>query len=178
MGENNIESLLKLKRNIFLIYSLGCGVWFIVWYFLDGYGLMSNTFLLWFPFIACLIILIANMLLWKSIERNEDCENYDKELQKIQYVERNAAHMVTAITGVLIIAAAISAMKGNTPIPKDVIMFESTAFICSVVGVLPKYWIPSKKSHWMVVLRHLKTVPFTYAISLFLSGLLTLLYWL
>lgn len=109
---------------------------------------------------------------------NDDDEDYTKELNKMQLIENSAANMVTAITGVLIISAAISVMKDDTPIPTLVILFESAAFICAVVGVLPKYWVPSPKATWLFLLRHFKTVIHTYSISLFLGGLLALLDWL
>lgn len=171
-------SLLKLKREVMIIYLLGIILWVFVWYLIDGFYLSGETKLLWFPFIACIFILITNLFLWKNLEDVHDCDQYENELNKLQYVERNAAHLVTAITGLLLIAAAISDLKGNASIPKSSTMFESIAFICAVVGVLPKYWIPSKKSTWLIMLRHLKTLPYTYSVALFLGGLITLLDWL
>lgn len=136
---------------------------------------MNDILLLWFPFVSCFVILIANALLWVAAP---SYENYEVEVPVIQFVERNAAHVVTAITGSILIAVAISAIKSQAPIPKEFILFQAAAFICAVVGVLPLYWIPSKKVHWLVILRHLKTVPFSYAIVLFLTGLVILLHWL
>ena len=178
MKNSDSKELDKLKKILISVYLLGIIGWCLTWFFVDGFQYSSKIYLLWFPFIACIVILVVNLLLWKDIDKVDDPDNYDKELQKIQYVERNAAHMVTSITGVLLIATAISAIKSNSPIPSEAILFESLAFICAVVGVLPKYWIPSRKPYWLVILRHLKTVPFTYAISLFLGGLIILLNWL
>ena len=180
MDMKNKERLRKIskRRNIFMIYSLGCVLWFIAWYLIEGYDIMNQNKLIWVPFVSCLIILLSNMFLWRTIEDHEYATSYKKELIKIQYVEKNAAHMVTAITGVLIIAAAVSVMKDNASIPGEVIKFESAAFICAVVGVLPKYWVPSTQGHWLEVLRHVKTVPFTFSISFFLGGLLSILRWL
>ena len=174
-ADNNSK---KIKLKILTIYISGIILWGILWIPAGGYSLMTASPLLWFPYVAAIVILLINMFLWSDPDRDAECDNYEKELAKIQYLERNAAHMVTAITGALIIAAAISAIKENAPVPGDVILFESAAFICAVVGVLPKYWIPSKKGEWMMILRHLKTVPFTWAISLFLAGLLMLLDWM
>ena len=109
---------------------------------------------------------------WNNDDRKKE---YKSELKKMQYIERNAAHMVTAVTGVLFILAAITAMKNTAIFPRKVIMFESCALIFAVVGVLPKYWIPQAKVTLFRFLRHLKTVLYTFSISLFLGGLLLLL---
>ena len=178
MELNDIYALRRLKIIIIIVYSIGIVLWLLAWLLIDGIELSSQINLLWIPFLACILILAVNLSLWINLDVLHDCNNYDKELEKLQYVERNAAHMVNAITGLLLIAAAISVMKKNALIPPDVIIFESSAFICVVVGVLPKYWIPSKRPFWLVILRHCKTVPFTYAISLFLGGLIILLNWL
>lgn len=178
LKENSIKALSKLKVKIITVYSVGLALWFLIWFLVGGFNLSYQNGLLWIPFLSCIMILALNLLLWTNLEVVHDCEKYDKELEKLQYVERNAAHMVNAITGLLLIAAAISVMKQNAFIPKGVIIFESIAFVCAVVGVLPKYWIPSQKPFWLIILRHMKTVPFTYAISLFLGGLIILLSWL
>lgn len=173
--DSETEAPPKLRRYVLLIYLLGCGFWLIVWHLVGGYEFMSYTLMLWLPFLSCFIIMGSNMLLWCG---PISYEKYDVELDAIKFVETNAAHMVTAIAGTLVIAAAISAIKNQTPLPKEFIVFQSVAFICAVVGVLPLYWVPSRRVNCLVMLRHLKTVPFTYAISLFLAGLLRLLYWL
>jgi len=174
MNKNKIETQSKLRRSVFLIYFLGCCLWLAIWYFVGGYEFMSQNLLFWFPFLSCLFILISIISFWRVAI---SYEKYEVELRLIETVEKHAAHMVTAISTVLIIAAAISAIKGQALLPKEFILFESMAFICAVVGVLPLYWIPSQNVHWLVMLRHLKTVPFTYSISLFLAGLLVLLCW-
>ena len=175
MDKNEIETVPELRRIALLLYLLGCGFWLVVWYFVGGYALMNRIKLLWFPFLSCFAILISNLLLWIVATTYEE---FERESNRIEFVERNAAHMITAITGSLIIAAAISAMKSQVSLPKEFIIFQSIAFICTAVGVLPLYWIPSERTHWLVMLRHFKTVPFTYGISLFLGGLLILLCWL
>ncbi|MCK5133845.1 MAG: hypothetical protein KAR40_17050 [Candidatus Sabulitectum sp.] len=169
------------------VYFIGCVGWVGVWYLVDGQVYPSKG-ILWLPYLSTYIILIPNMILRRfsdeeNVENKEHENNnvkgkYDIELKKMQYIEKNAAHMVTAITGVLIISAAISAMKNTEMIPKEAIMFESLALILAVVGVLPKYWIPSTKDNWLNWLRHYKTVFYTFSISLFLGGLLLLLEWM
>jgi hypothetical protein len=174
----------KVLQQPSMVYLFGCLGWVGVWYLVDG-QLYPSKGILWLPYLSTYIILIPNLILRRfSDEENKEHENnnvkgkYDIELDKMQYIEKNAAHMVTAITGVLIISAAISAMKSTEMIPKEAIMFESLALILAVVGVLPKYWIPSPKDTWLKWLRHFKTVFYTFSISLFLGGLLLLLEWM
>lgn len=173
---NNGSIPIPNKTGVYLIYILGCLFWIPLWFLIISINEMQP--LLWIPFIACFVILTFNTLLWYKNDDGEELSNYKKQLSKMQLIEKNAAHMVTAITGFLLIAAAISEMKIDAIIPKDAIMFASAALIFAVVGVLPKYWVPKNRGYWLVILRHLKTVPYTYAISLFLAGLLVLLNWL
>lgn len=175
MDKNQTEELPTLKKEVTLIYALGCIFWFATWYFIGGYSIMNNLTVLWFPFVFCIIVLISNALLWAVAP---SYKSYEEELSVIQFVERHAGVVVTAITASIFIGFAISAIKTQAPLPEAFILFQSAAFISAFGGVLPLFWIPSNKVHWLVMLRHIKTVPFSFAISLFLGGLIILLGWL
>lgn len=175
MKKNKIKILPSLKRKIFLIYMIGCGLWPIIWYNCNGFKIMNQIQLLWVPFLSPFVILLSNLFLWRGVVGYKD---YMVELTAIEFVERNSSYVSSAIYGVIVMASAILAVKNTIFLPKEFIIFESLAFIFVVVGTFPLYWIPAKKVRWLVLLRHLKTVPFTYSIAFFLSGLLTLLHWL
>lgn len=167
----------KTRKWILGIYAVSLALWIGIWLYSYLFGTLVLDLSFSVPFILSLIVLGFNVLLWSRFEKNEDELVYANELTKMQLVERNAANIATAITGVLLVAAALSAMKGNEPIPRQVITYQSVALILSVGGVLPKIWIPSRIVEWLLILRHIKTILLTFAIALFLIGLLDLLHW-
>jgi len=154
------------------IYVAGILGWIGIWFAVGGPTAMRKNRFLWVPFLFCIAILAFEILL--SYGRLQTV-NFDVEQGLLQVLESNSQKLIQAILGSLIIAPVLMTLRGDKPISREFLVFQSLALIFIVVGVLPVYWIPFDQLDWLFTLRHLKTIPYTYCICFFLSGVLVLL---
>jgi len=90
-------------------------------------------------------------------------------------IEQNNHQLITATFGIIVLAATLLNFKIIKDIKIGFLSFVSLSLICSVGGVLVLYWLPTSNPTAYFTLRHFKTVPYTYSIGFFLTGLLMLL---
>ena len=156
------------------VYIIGAVVWILWWvcaFLFPGFrsGFKSESFrgkicrLL--PILVCLAILGANWWFWKKPCSYED---YAQEVKIIEFVERNAGWLILAITVVIIALQPLVKEKG---IRGQVINYQLWALIFAIL-TLALIWIPSNRPDWLVWLRHIKTIFFSYAISWFIAGII------
>jgi len=153
-------------------YLAGILLWFFLWYKLDMFKSLSYNKLLYFPLILVPIILILESLF---IFLQPHIISFAVEEQLIIVIERNNSQLLTASFGILVLATIFINLKFIKGISKNFIVFLSFALICSVGGVLVLYWLPTVDPKLYFLLRHFKTIPYTFSIGFFLSGLLTLI---
>lgn len=167
-------------KPIIWIYVGGAVVWLLLWVPMNGYSQLVTIPLLWASFATCFVIFFLNSAL---LYVHEHLGNIETEVEYIAFVERNASYVVAGvfvtflITNALIITRSIVGLKLDA-LPTEFYQFQLVALVFAIVGVLPLYWIPPDRQRWLHVLRHLKTVPLTFAICLFLGGIIILLEWL
>jgi len=154
------------------IYVAGILGWIGIWFAIGGPAAMHRNKFLWAPFLFCIAILAFEILL--SYGRLQ-VVNFEVEQSLLQVLETNSQKLIQAILGSLIIAPVLTTLRGNRPISREFLIYQSLALIFIVVGVLPVYWIPFDQLDWLFTLRHFKTIPYTYCICFFLSGVLVLL---
>lgn len=173
MSEKQIESTLRWVVIVF--YVVGMFTWLGAWLYFSLVALVSKYPLIIIPFVGFYVVMCLNLLLWLSTDTYSD---FDTEIDRIEEVETYAYYLVSTAIGTLIIASSIIRIGGVSSLPTEFLFFEAGALIFSVVGVLALYWIPGDRPAWLSALRHLKTIFFTYALFIFLSGLLILVSWM
>ena len=95
---------------------------------------------------------------------------YSQELTLLSYVEANAKTVATlsfAIALFVVLGIKNQKLSESDPCTKLFLWLIFWAFLFSVIGTLPLYWMPAQK-YWLTALRHVKSVPFFY--SLFILG--------
>jgi hypothetical protein len=92
--------------------------------------------------------------------------DYATELGLYAYVEDNAK----TIASLSLAIAIFVFFKYNTEdkglesmSSRKFIFLVLCSFLFSVLGCLPLYWVPPIDG-WLTILRHIKTVPFTYSV--------------
>ena len=162
-----MERMITKVKWIYIVGILGLGIgWAVVWFtdLKSGYFYSG-----WFfaPLIICFLILFINLLIWW---KPRSYKEYVQEVKIIEFVERNAGCLILAITVAII---AIQVFMGEKGILASVINYQLWALIFAIL-TLALIWIPSDRPDWLVRLRHIKTIFFSYAISLFIAGIIAL----
>ena len=125
-----------------------------------------------------LVFLLINLVLWIRGESMDMSFTYRMELEKMQYLERNAAHMLTAFSCIVFLFSL--SYKNDAGIINEHAFYSSIHFFLlsisiALVGVLPKIWIAKSNPLGLVLLRHLKTIFFTYSIFFMLNGIINVI---
>ena len=161
------------KYKMVVIYGIGIILWIAGWYLFGLSDKFSSDSLFLIPFFLCILIMCLNLLIWMFSSKYKG--NYKTELRVAGFVDRDASYIILAISVVILVVQSISQGDQQTiPILRDFYIFQFLALASLIIGVLPLYWIPSDKISWLIILRHIKTVPYSYAVSLFLAGLISI----
>jgi len=156
------------------IYFLAGIGWLYAWRAIVGYDWLRQVPLLWVAFIGCLFVLAVNIFLafFSSVP------DFATELPIYNYVETNAT-TVAGLTLAIAIFVVVTFDKEvhvlGTTTARKFLWLTLWAFLFAVVGCLPLYWVP-ERTGWLTVLRHLKTVPFTYSLFILSSAMIVFLY--
>lgn len=176
------------------VYLCGLGLWIAVWLSIflctfEGNGpqrlavilhklYAGKGWILAFPFTIGLLALVANLWLWWS---PMGFATYETEVEVIEFVERNSSWFLVA-SGTLLTAAALfltRSTEGGLPPPPlaregllVVVMFELASLLCLFL-VVSLYWVPPDPKK-LALLRHLKTVPYSYGVSFFAAAITAL----
>ncbi len=124
-----------------------------------------------------LAVLIINLYLWWTPNQYGD---YHTEVGVIEFVERNSSWLLIA-GGAFLTASAFFLIRPS-PRPRlaseglsAILVFESLSLFF-LLFVVMLYWIPYQR--WpknLALLRHIKTLPFTYGVSFFAAAFIALL---
>lgn len=156
---------------VIFIYSVGIILWPIIWFFIEGYSLLSHNKWIILPFTLCILVLSTNMILqWVShpvfsIQLEEDL---------FRFLDIRSANIISITSGLLVISAVIYGVS-KRDIPRLFIRFIALSFITLLGFMLPLIWIPTSKPEWLQALRAYQTVPFTYGIFFSSTAILILL---
>lgn len=168
------------------IYVVGLIGWYGVWSAIIGFTLLSKLKLLHFPFWGCQLVFMINIVLELFIDEQdsvcvagragEGC--YQAQLSLYNYVEANGtalASMSLAIAVFWVFVSKDKILRQSDVLVKLFLWLLFWAFLLSVVGTLPLYWMPTY-GYWLPTLRHLKSVPYFYALFILASALVVFLY--
>lgn len=174
----------KISANIILfgqsnnIYQIGILTWFMLWVtvlFVSCVTCYWNWLYLCYliPIGGGIYVLYRNNEVWK---KEITTEKYPEEVKLIEFVERNANYVILGITALFIASEIIFKYKD---VNLTGFYFFQILSLCFSIGfVLPLIWRPRVEDNAssLVLLRHWKTVWYTYSIYLFLSATLALLF--
>jgi hypothetical protein len=162
--------MVEIDGAALVIYCLAIPLWLYVWHLLVGYDWLERHRLLQIAFVGALFVLLANIALAFASKT----PNYATELNIYSYVEQNAK----TVAGFALAIAIFTLLKFD----KQTAVMERSAsqkflslifwsFLFAVVGCLPLYWMPPIDG-WLTILRHLKTVPFTYSLFILAAAII------
>jgi hypothetical protein len=156
------------------VYVAGLLGWYAIWHLLVGYPTLSKMKLLHLPFWGAQMVFVVNIVLAFFSVAND----YNTELALYPYVESNAktvAGMSLAIAVFWVFASRDKVLQQASALVKVFLWLLFWAFLTSVVGTLPLYWVPPG-DYWLTTLRHIKSVPFFYSLFLLASALVVFMY--
>jgi len=155
----------KNTKKLKWYYIAAIPFWFLVFWVLFGHPFQKIPYI--FSHFFCVIVLIINI--WKQWEPYE-IEDYKTEEKVYEYVERNTYYLIMSITIFLLISInRDSRIFSENMIDFNLVIYSQACAISFCVIVIALFWMPTgdEKAHHLVNLRHIKTVIFTYALSLF-----------
>ena len=157
-----------------VIYSLAMLGWLYIWHLLVGYDWLAERRLLFISLIGALFVFAANIGL-SFVAKTPD---YTTELEIYPYVEQNAkttAGFALAIAIFVLLKFDKETGVLERPSSHKFLSLIFWSFLFAVVGCLPLYWMPPFYG-WLTILRHLKTVPFTYSLFILASAIIIFIY--
>ena len=158
-----------MKNHYCWWYAVGFMLWLFLFKWVFFGSLFGKVPYFWSHGL-CLFILVINFLLHCN---KYEAKEYDTEERIYEYVERNAYYLVMAVTIFLLISAqGENKIFSSHNIDFPLIVYSQAVSIIFCVIIIALYWMPTAKgkTHWLVHLRHAKTVLLTYALSLFFIG--------
>jgi len=158
----------KVQNRLWAYYLIGIFGWAILFIMLFGSISFKDSFL--FSHIFCLAVLSINFIL--QLREAYIPEQYSTEERVYEYVERNTYYLIMAITIFLLISSSSGSIFQEYKLNYNLIVYSQASAIAICIAIIALYWMPTKsgKEHWLVRLRHIKTVFLTYALSLFFIG--------
>ena len=156
------------------IYLFGTLLWLYLWHKMVGYKLIQEKKLLYLAFIGPIINFIINTILACYTK----IPDYETELDIYLYVEKNAttvAGLALAISIFVVLKLNQDAKLITKPSTKTFLFLNFWAFLYAAAGCLPLYWMPPIKGA-LTVLRHIKTVPYTYSLFTLVGAIIIFLY--
>ena len=173
MDDLNLEGL-SVDPIALTIYSVACVLWLPTWRYIVGFKVLREQRLMLLPFLGAFFVLGMNILL----ALNTSIPSHDKELLLYPYVESNATTvaglaLAISIFVVIIFEKDVRALSERTA--KKFLQLVFWSFLFSLMGCLPLYWMPPEFL-WLTVLRHLKTVPFTFGLFLLAAAMVVFIY--
>lgn len=158
----------QIQKRLWVYYISGIIGWVIIFIVLFGSFSLRAPYV--FSHIFCIVVLSINFVL-QIIEAYVPGA-YDTEEKVYEYVERNTYYLIMAITIFLLISTNSSGIFYQYGLNFKLIVYSQASAIAICIAIIALYWMPTKsgKEHWLVHLRHIKTVLLTYALSLFFIG--------
>ena len=180
----------KDKKFILAVYLAGFIAWLVIWFSL-GYiesitnlGLFGSrgNFVILLIFLAApvgvgALALVSNLILLRGGSFSAEYEN---EVKAIDFVERHASFFLVGSSAVFFFASFSFRDLGLRFSFPAFVIYETLSLIC-LSTVLLLYWFPHERdtaknervaAQRLARMRHVKTIPFAFAVSFFLAALM------
>ncbi len=135
---------------------------------LDKYG-----YIYFFPWVLGNIFLIANLYFTSFDDASgvKDENRFEWYEKRIITVEKNTTGIITIIS--FILPLSVTFLKENIP-PALVVLFAANIFFaCLSVGLI---WIPNKDLRFISLLKSIKTISYTFSITLLLISTIMIMF--
>jgi len=162
------EPLLELSS---WLYVTGAGAWVVLWWFAHGFTTMRDARALWFPFLACIAVLMINAALVEGMTEVGDAA---REESRFRFLGFRARLAITGLMSVLIVGGVLASIS-TFSLSREFVRFQMLAVVFFLGFMAPVIWMPTNNPAALVVLRHYQTVPFTYGLFLSIAGIIVLL---
>jgi len=153
------------------LYVTGAAAWVVLWWFAHGVTTMRHAPALWFPFLACIAVLLINAGL---IEGTQHIGDAAREESRFRFLDFRARLAITGLMSVLIVGGVLASIS-TFSLSREFVRFQMLAVVFFLGFMAPVVWMPANDPTAMVVLRHYQTVPFTYGLFLSIAGVIVLL---
>jgi hypothetical protein len=154
------------------VYVLGILGWLFIWKVYNGYKLMKEKKPLILIFLMTILVLGINGVLTLI----SPIPPYETELKIYEYVEVNSRVIATMALAIAVFAYyALSTIKRSFDLIKNFLFYIICGFIMVMIGVFPLYWMPANDG-WLTVLRHIKTVFYTYSLFSISAAMIVFIY--
>lgn len=156
-----------------VIYLVGALGWLLLWWRLISFTALCRNPLLWIPFLAAEWVFLCNIGLC-LFSRDMD---FNSGLSVYAYVEQNAttiSGMALGIAIFVVVEFRDSGLMMDKEIARRFLSLILWSFFISIIGCLPLYWIPARED-WLMLLKTLKTIPFTYALFILAAAIILFL---
>jgi len=91
-------------------------------------------------------------------------------------VEHGTRDILVATFGLLVLSNAYLSHVKNAKLSEDFVHFGLFSIAFIVAGVLMIYWVPGQLPNVLFILRHIKSISYTFGIGFFLSALFSFVY--
>ena len=147
----------------------------LIIYLIYTNSLGSYKFLYFFPWILGNIFLVYNMY-FAGYEDTSDPDN-NKRFKwyenRIITVEKNTSGIIMIIAFML--PLSVTLMKESFPGILVILFAANIFFACVAVGLI---WVPNKKIRFINLLKTIKTISYTYSITLLLTSSIMIMIYL
>lgn len=161
MGESNIDKSFNVN-GINIIYMVGLIIWIIIFPIILLHNKSLSTlspYDWWYllPYILGMSVMIFHIIHWRDEYKSP---GYKTEVDLIEFAERNTSYLLIGISFL------------NFMVTKEYFLLIAMYFSLIVLFL---WWISEGKKEQLVLLRHIKTLPYSYAICFFLAGIVAIL---
>lgn len=153
------------------IYMVGILVWILLWIYSGAMKQQRVIKSLYIPFFLCILFMAANGLISGC---NPAVGDVGLEESLFNFLEARAGLTLEVSASILVIATIIYGVS-REKFPTLFIRLETFSFVCLIGLMAPVTWIPTDRPEWLMILRHLQTVPYLMGIFLCVSGIMVLL---
>ena len=143
-------------------------LYLIFTHILDKYG-----YIYFFPWALGNIFLLANLYFTRFDDASgvKDENRFEWYEKRIITVEKNTTGIITIIS--FILPLSVTYLKENIP-PALVVLFAANIFFaCLSVGLI---WIPNKNLRFISLLKSIKTISYTFSITLLLISTIMIMF--
>lgn len=153
------------------IYMTGILVWILLWIYSGAMKSQRVIKSLYIPFFLCILFMAANGIISGC---NPAVGDIGLEESLFNFLEARAGLTLEVSASVLVVATIIYGVS-REKFPTLFIRLETLSFVCLIGLMAPVTWIPIGQPYWLMILRHIQTVPYLMGIFLCVSGIMVLL---